>query len=84
MPGDAGRAVGICGEGAVKVTERTKRILHYRRITKKWAAEGFEDLGENGGKLWEIYRGGRKGQHITEARVAPDGMSVWVKVEAWR
>lgn len=66
----------------MKVTESTKRVLNYRRTVKKWQAEGFEDLGESGGRLWEIYRGARAGQKITEARVAPDGMSVFVKIEA--
>lgn len=81
MFGDARNSVGIGGGGEVKVTERTKLMLHYRRITRRWIAEGFEDFGERGGKLWEIYRGGRRGKHITDARVAPDGMSVYVKIE---
>lgn len=68
----------------MKVTDRTRRVLYYRRITKRWVADGFEDLGERGGRLWEIYRGARQGQHIAEARVAPDGMSVYVKIEPWR
>jgi len=63
------------------VTKFTRDALNYRRTTKKWEAEGFEDLGESGGKLGEIYRGGRYTQRITEARIAPDGMSVWVKIE---
>mgnify|MGYP001614274903 CR=1 FL=1 len=68
----------------MKVTDRTRRVLHYRRITKRWMADGYEEIGERGGKLWEIYRGGRLGQRITDAKVAPDGMSVYVKIEPLR
>jgi len=64
----------------MKFTELTKQILNYRRTVKRWKSEGFEDLGERGGSLWEIYRGGRRGQVIHEARIAPDGMSVFVRV----
>ena len=65
----------------MKVTEYTRRALHYRRTTKLWIAEGFEEIGEGGGNLWEIYRGYRHGQTIQEARVAPGGMSVFVRIE---
>lgn len=64
----------------MKVTDWTRRALHYRRTVKQWRAEGFEDLGEDGGNLWEIYRGGRVGQTIKEVRIAPNGMSVFVRV----
>lgn len=62
------------------VTQRVYEILFYRRTVKRWRAEGFEDLGERGGMLWEIYRGRRVGQIIKEARIAPDGMSVFVRI----
>ena len=64
----------------MKVTDRTRRVLHYRRTVKRWQAEGFEEVGENGGEVWEIHRGCRRGQTIQEARVAPDGMSVFVRI----
>lgn len=71
----------------MKLTKGSKEILSYRRIkrdsdrqTAKWALEGFEEIGEGGGQLWEIYRGFREGQIILAARIAPDGMSVWVKI----
>jgi hypothetical protein len=62
------------------VTDLTRSRLHFRRTVRRWRAEGFEEIGEGGGRLWEIYRGGRMGQRITAARVAPDGMSVYVKI----
>jgi len=43
---------------------------------------GYEEVGEGGGKLWEIYRGGRVGAKIVDAIVAPHGMSVYVKIAA--
>lgn len=64
----------------MKMTEYSKAVLHYRRTVKQWKDEGFEDLGERGGNLWQIYRGSRCGQIIHEARVAPDGMSVFVRI----
>lgn len=65
---------------AMKVTDRTRRVLHYRRTVKAWLAEGFEEVGESGGNLWQIYRGCRQGQIIHEARIAPDGMSLFIRV----
>lgn len=64
----------------MKVTDLTRRRLHYRRTVRRWLAEGFEEVGEGGGELWQIYRGYRVGQTIQEARVAPGGMSVFVKI----
>lgn len=64
----------------MKMTEYTKKAIHYRRTVKQWKAEGFEEVGEHGGNLWQIYRGGKCGQIIHEARVAPDGMSIFVRI----
>lgn len=63
------------------VTEWTRECLHYRRTVKKWLAEGYEQVGECGGNLWQLYRGSRQHCRIIDARVAPDGMSVYVKIE---
>lgn len=64
----------------MKVTELTRRALNYRRTVKKWLTEGYEEIGERGGKLWEVYRGCRRGQIIKDARIAPDGKSLFVKI----
>lgn len=64
----------------MKVTDTTRRVLAYRRTIRQWLKEGYEDLGETGGNLWQIYRGVRRGKKIVDARVAPDGMSVFVKI----
>lgn len=63
------------------VTDRTKRALETRRFQRRMLAIGFERIGEGGGRLWEIYRGGRRGQRITQALIEPGGIAVWVKIE---
>jgi hypothetical protein len=64
----------------LKVTDLTKRVLHYRRIVKEWRKEGYEQVGERGGNLWQLYRGARVGKKIVDVRIAPDGLSVFVKI----
>ena len=63
------------------VTDRTRRVLEARRFQRKMTAAGWERIGEGGGRLWEIYRGGRVGQRIQQAIIEPGGMAVWVKIE---
>ncbi len=62
------------------VTPHARAALAHRRLLRKWTQEGFEDLGERGGNLWEIYRWRRIGHVIKDVRIAPDGMSVFVRV----
>lgn len=64
------------------VTPFTKKALSYRRVIKGWKSEGFEEVGEGGGMLWQIRRGCRVGQVIREVRIAPDGMSVFVRISS--
>jgi hypothetical protein len=42
-------------------------------------AEGWEEVGEGGGKLWELYRGARHDHVITDVRIAPGGKSLLIK-----
>ena len=63
----------------MKVTALTKRNLHIRRERKRLFAEGYEEIGENGGRLWELYRGFRIGYVITEVVIGPDGCSLFIK-----
>lgn len=65
----------------MRFTERTKSALAYRRQKRDLESRGYEEIGERGGNLWEIYRGGRMGQKIVDAVVATHGMSVFVKIE---
>lgn len=65
----------------MKVTYRTRQILKNRRFDRDMTARGYEEVGERGGKLWELYRGSRVGHHIVDAVVAPHGLSVYVKIE---
>lgn len=57
-----------------------KQVLAVRREHRDMPKSGWEYVGEGGGKLWELYRGGRSGQKIVAASVAKDGLGVWVKV----
>lgn len=44
-------------------------------------ANGWEPVGETGGRLWELYRGGRSDCIITDVKIAYDGLSLIVRVE---
>jgi len=65
----------------MKLTEFSKRTLRTRRFHRDMTARGYEEVGESGGKLWEIMRGWRVGSRIVDAVVAPHGLSVYVKIE---
>jgi len=56
-----------------------KRAVAIRRERRAMTKDGWEHLGEGGGKLWEMYRGGRVGHQITDVRIAADGISLWIK-----
>jgi len=58
----------------------SRKALAYRRAKRDWIRAGYEEVGEDGGQLWEIYRGFRQGQKIQDVRIAPDGMSLFVKI----
>lgn len=66
----------------MKFNERTSLILRHRRFVKNMLSKGYEEVGEDGGKLWELYRGYRTAYRITDAIVAPLGRSVFVKIES--
>jgi hypothetical protein len=63
------------------VTDLTKDTLRRQRFVSDMERRGFERVGENGGRLWELYRGRRLGQKIVACEIDPDGLAVWVKVE---
>ncbi len=63
----------------MKLTSASKYILRQRRGRRKLIADGYEEIGENGGKLWELHRGHRIGHIITEVAIGPDGRSLWIK-----
>lgn len=65
----------------MKVTARTRDWLACRRDRRDMIRQGWEYVGEGGGRLWELYRGGRSGHRIVEAKVARDGMGIWVLIE---
>lgn len=64
------------------VTDQTREALRCRRIRRKLAADGFEEVGENGGRLWELQCGLKwLGHVITAVAIAPEGKTVFVKME---
>lgn len=65
----------------MKITDHTRRVLAYRRQFRDLTAKGYEEVGERGGRLWEIYRGGRVGQRIVDCVIATHGLSVFVRIE---
>lgn len=64
----------------MKVTPRASAILAYRRQKRDLEHAGWEEIGEGGGKLWELYRGYRYNHQIVDCQVVIGGMSVFVKI----
>ena len=65
----------------MKVADLTKDFLAFRRQSRDLTAKGYEVIGERGGRLWELYRGGRVNCRIVDAIVGADGKCVFVKIE---
>ncbi len=61
------------------VTDRTKEALRCRRIRRKLTADGFEEIGGNGGHLWELHRDVKRDHAITTVAIAPEGKSLFIK-----
>ena len=58
-------------------TEFQKRALAYRREKRDMEKAGYERVGEGGGNLWELYRGGRYNHRIIDAKISVDGKEVF-------
>lgn len=65
----------------MRFTATTRQNLAKRRQARDLLAKGYEEVGEGGGRLWELYRGYRTNHRIVDAVVAADGKSVFVKIE---
>jgi hypothetical protein len=63
----------------MRVTPFTRNTLRYRRAVRKLRLAGFEEVGEGGGRLWELHRGARTDHVITDVRIGPDRKTVWIK-----
>lgn len=64
------------------VTDFTRRELLFRKTRRDLFAMGWEEVGEGGGMLWELYRGKRwDGYQIVDVKIAPGGLSLFVKIE---
>lgn len=65
----------------MKVTDFTKGALTVRRERRDMAKAGWEFVGEDGGKLWELEREGRYTHRIADVKIAACGKALWVKIE---
>lgn len=63
----------------MRVTQRTRLALASRRSRKALLSAGYEEVGEGGGRLWELHRGWRQNHIITDVTIAPDGKSLFIK-----
>jgi hypothetical protein len=55
--------------------------MAYRKMRRDLLAKGWEEVGEGGGQLWELYRGYRTWAKIVDVRIAPGGKSLFVNIE---
>ena len=63
------------------VSDLTRRAHAYRKMARDLLGKGWEEVGEGGGKLWELYRGYRTDYRIVDVKIAPGGKSLFVKIE---
>lgn len=61
------------------VTDVTRKILKVRRDARDHRRDGWERVGEGGGRLWELYRGMRDDHKILEVEIASCGKALWIK-----
>jgi hypothetical protein len=65
----------------MKVTTLTRKTLKYRRQKRDLLKNGYEEVGERGGKLWELYRGWRHNHVIVSVKISENGKSLFIKTE---
>lgn len=65
----------------MKFTDRTRRVLAYRRHAREMARAGWEYVGEGGGHLWQLVRGSRRGQRREELGIKTEHMDALVEVQ---
>lgn len=65
----------------MKLTAFTKHALRVKRDRRDRLADGWEYIGEGGGKLWELHRGYRIPHRITAVEIAACGKALWIKTE---
>jgi hypothetical protein len=53
-------------------------LTRWRRAMER---RGFERVGENGGRIWELHRGLRTHHKIVACEIDPDGRELWIKIE---
>jgi hypothetical protein len=61
------------------MTPLVREALKVRRFRRDMLRDGWEEVGEGGGKLWELYRGCRQDHIIVATRIDASGKSIWIK-----
>lgn len=59
----------------MRVTERTRSILAFRRQRRDLLAKGYEKAHE---PLWELHRGGRYNERIIDVQISTSGTDLYV------
>ncbi len=63
----------------MKLSQFSRVALNVRRDKRDMKRDGWEFVGEGGGALLELYRGGRHGHVITDVRISACGKGLWIK-----
>lgn len=63
----------------MKVTGFTRQAMAVRKDIRDMERDGWEFVGEGGGRLWELERGGRWDHIIVDVQIAASGKGVWIK-----
>lgn len=63
------------------LTPFTRKMLAIRRDQRDRERDGWLYVGENGGPLWMLHRGGLMGRRIVNVAIAACGRALWVKLD---
>jgi hypothetical protein len=68
----------------MKLSERTKEMLAYRKGVRALKADGYIEVSENGHPLYKFHRGEWlvEPHYIADVKIGPDRISLWIKVAA--
>lgn len=57
----------------------TRESLRVRRERRRLEAEGWQEVGEGGGRLWQLHRGSLIDHIITDVCIGPTGKTIFIK-----
>lgn len=61
------------------MTDLESRVIADRQARRELELAGYEEVGESGGKLWELTRGSRFRHRIVDVKIDAGGKSLWIK-----